>query len=80
MLAASLYYLLAGTHALNLPSEIHRRFTSLLKQQVVPLRERRPEVPEAIANVIHKAMARAPAQRYRNVADFRQALLEAAKG
>jgi serine/threonine-protein kinase len=78
--AATLYFLLAGTHALNLPAEIHHRFTSLLRQQVVPLRERRPEVPAAIADVIHKAMSRAPAQRYKNVVEFRHALVAAARG
>ena len=78
--AATLYFLLAGTHALDLPKEIHRRFTSLLKQQAVPLRERRPEVPEAMADVIHKAMSRTPAHRYKSVVEFRQALLDAAKG
>jgi serine/threonine-protein kinase len=76
-LAATLYFLLAGTHALNLPKALHRRFTSLLRQQVVPLRERRPDVPAAIAEVIHKGMARAPAQRFRNVVEFRGALLKA---
>jgi eukaryotic-like serine/threonine-protein kinase len=75
--AATLYFLLAGTHALKLPDDLHRRFSSLLRQQVVPLRERRPEVPEALAAVIHKAMARAPAMRYRNVVEFRQALMQA---
>jgi eukaryotic-like serine/threonine-protein kinase len=77
--AATLYFLLAGTHALDLPPELHRRFTSLLRQQVVPLRERRPEVPVALADVIHKAMSRTPAQRYGSVVEFRQALVEAAK-
>jgi serine/threonine protein kinase len=76
--AATLYFLLAGTHALSLPAEIHRRFTSLLRQHVVPLRERRPEVPAALADVIHKAMSRTPAQRHKNVVEFRHALLEAA--
>jgi serine/threonine protein kinase len=77
--AATLYFMLAGTHALNLPSEIQHRFTSLLRQQVVPLRERRPEVPAALAEVIHKAMSRTPAHRYKNVSEFRQALIEASR-
>jgi serine/threonine-protein kinase len=76
--AATLYFLLAGTHALKLPDEVRRRFTSLLRQQVVPLRDRRPDVPAALADVIHKAMARTPALRYKNVMEFRQALLKAA--
>ena len=77
--AATLYFLLAGTHALELPPQIHRRFTSLLNQRIVPLRERRPEVPEAVADVIHKAMSRAPSHRFKSVVEFRQALLDAAK-
>jgi serine/threonine-protein kinase len=77
--AATLYFLLAGTHALNLPFELHRRFTSLLRQQIVPLRERRPEVPAALADAIHKGMARTPAQRYKSLAEFRHALVKAIK-
>jgi serine/threonine-protein kinase len=77
--AATLYFLLAGTHALNLPSELHRRFTSLLRQQIVPLRERRPEVPTALAEAIHKGMARTPAQRFKSVVEFRHALVKAMK-
>ncbi len=73
--AATLYFLLAGTHALNLPKELHHRFTSILKQMVVPLRERRADVPEALAAAIHRAMSRTPGQRFKNVAEFRQALL-----
>jgi serine/threonine-protein kinase len=75
--AATLYYLLAGTYAINLPPEVNRRFTSLLRQQLVPLRERRADVPQKLADVIHKAMAREPAQRFKSVVEFRQALLEA---
>jgi eukaryotic-like serine/threonine-protein kinase len=77
--AATLYFLLAGTHALDLPAEIHHRFTSLLRQQVVPLRDRRQEVPAALADVIHKAMSRTPSQRYKNVVEFRHALVAAAR-
>jgi pSer/pThr/pTyr-binding forkhead associated (FHA) protein len=77
--AATLYFLLAGTHALDLPAEIHHRFTSLLRQRVVPLRDRRPEVPAALADAIHKAMSRTPAQRYKNVVEFRHALVAAAR-
>jgi eukaryotic-like serine/threonine-protein kinase len=73
-LAATLYFLLAGTHALDLPTELHHRFSSILRQRVVPLRERRPEVPAALADVIHKAMSRAPSHRYKNVVEFRHAL------
>lgn len=77
--AATLYFLLAGTHALDLPNELHHRFSSLLNQMLVPLRERRADVPEALAGVIHKAMSRTPEQRYKNVVEFRHALL-ASKG
>jgi serine/threonine protein kinase len=72
--AATLYFLLTGTHALDLPTEIHHRFSSLLRQRVVPLRDRRPEVPAALADAIHKAMSRTPSQRFRNVVEFRHAL------
>ncbi len=43
-----------------------------------PLRERNPEISEAIAAVIHKALEKSPSHRFRSARDFSQALLEAA--
>lgn len=73
--AAVFYYLLTGSAVLETPREERRRYSSLLRRLQVPLRERREDVPAALADVIHKALSRTPSQRFRDVLEFRQALL-----
>ena len=46
----------------------------LLEETPVPIRERRPEVPAGLANVLDKCLARDPADRYPTAAAMRQAL------
>ncbi|AEP12219.1 bifunctional serine/threonine-protein kinase/formylglycine-generating enzyme family protein [Chloracidobacterium thermophilum] len=43
-----------------------------------PLRELNPNVPEAVAAVIHRALEKSPSQRFRTAQEFSQALLKAA--
>jgi serine/threonine protein kinase/cytochrome c-type biogenesis protein CcmH/NrfG len=45
--------------------------------EVVPLRERNPEVPAALAAVIHRALADDPADRYPDAGAFARALMNA---
>jgi eukaryotic-like serine/threonine-protein kinase len=78
--AALLYYLLTGTATLDVPSEQRKRYSSLMRRVHVPIRERRDDVSPALAEVIHKALARTPNQRYANVGDFRQALIQSIQG
>ncbi len=78
--AALLYHLLTGTDVLDLPKEDRKRYSSLMRRTHVPIRERREDVAPALAEVIHKALARTPNQRFAGVKEFRQALLRAAPG
>ena len=73
--AATLYNLLTGAYIHDLPRATHQRILKILEDEPVPLRSRRPEVPQALAAVVHRALAREPAQRYPNVAAFRAALV-----
>lgn len=43
-----------------------------------PLRQLNPNVPEAVAAVIHRALEKSPSQRFRTAQEFSQALLKAA--
>jgi serine/threonine protein kinase len=74
--AAVIYNLLTGDQVLDLPKEGRRRFTSLLRRQQIPIRERRPDISASLAEVLHKALARTPAQRHANAGAFRQALMK----
>jgi serine/threonine-protein kinase len=75
--AATLYYLLTGKHVHNLARESHLQFSKILSQSPVPISKRREEIPEALAKVIHKALARQPQNRFACVKDFRKALVQA---
>jgi serine/threonine-protein kinase len=48
---------------------------TILNKEPVPLCSRRPDLPSALGTVIHKALAKNPADRYSDVAAFRQALV-----
>jgi serine/threonine-protein kinase len=50
------------------------QFLRILEKDPVPIRDRRPELPEALALAIHRALAREPAGRYPDVASFAAAL------
>jgi serine/threonine protein kinase len=76
--AALLYYLLTGSFIFDLPRELHRRFSVLMKQPVVPIQQRRVDIPDGLAAVLERALSRNPQQRYPNVAAFRAALHSAA--
>lgn len=75
--AAVIYHLLTGAPVLDMPKQENRRYSSLLRRQYVPIRERRADVPPALADVLHKALARTPPQRFGDIEEFRQALLGA---
>jgi len=76
--AAVIYYLLTGAPGLQMPRQKERRYSSLLRNQVMPIQERRADVPAALADALHRALSRSPDQRFADVAEFRQALLRSA--
>jgi serine/threonine-protein kinase len=76
-LAAVLYHALTGAAVLDVPQEERKRYSSLLRRVHTPIRERRPDVSPALADVMHRALERAPEKRFADVSEFRQALLRA---
>jgi len=74
--AATLYRLLTGHHVLDfegVPSE--KQLTKILFDPAVPIRRRRRDIPQRLADVIHQALAKEPAERFPNAAAFRAALM-----
>ncbi|HEY8461777.1 MAG TPA: protein kinase [Blastocatellia bacterium] len=72
-IGATMYHLLTG----EMPQDALTRIAAILMSQPDPLKpvsSMNPEVPEAIAKVIEKAMAPHPDQRYSSAAAMRQAL------
>ena len=48
----------------DLPGEFHNQVLMVLQDDPVPLRARRPELPAALAEVIHRALGREPEDRF----------------
>jgi hypothetical protein len=42
----------------------------------IPIRQRKPEIPEGLARVIHQALSREVKDRFKDVDEFRRVLKE----
>ncbi len=75
------YSLLSGALALNLTSKssVNDTIRAIFEQPAVPLRERAPHIPAAVCEVIDRALAKDPAQRWQTAAAMRNALQYAAE-
>jgi serine/threonine-protein kinase len=76
-LAAIVYHLLTAAPVVDLPTDERKHYSTLLRRQLVPLNEKRRDVPAALATVIHRALSRTPGQRFATVSEFRKAMLKA---
>jgi serine/threonine-protein kinase len=72
--AATLYNLLTGAYVYDFAGAGVEAIAMILDEDPVPIRTRRPELPEPLAEVIHQALAREPAQRHADVRTLRRAL------
>ncbi|MBX9582745.1 MAG: hypothetical protein K2X87_20765 [Gemmataceae bacterium] len=72
--AATLYYLLSGAYVFDLPSGTRAAFDVILGREPIPLRDRRPEVPEGLALMVHAGLAKDPAHRPPSAQAFADAL------
>jgi serine/threonine-protein kinase len=73
--AATLYNLLTNKYVYDMPPDLDKQMMLLLTEDPVPIQSRRADVPRRLAKAIHRALAREPAERYPDVAAFREALL-----
>jgi eukaryotic-like serine/threonine-protein kinase len=72
--AATLYYLIAGAFIYDQIEEGGDLIRTLLEEHPVPIQRRRAEVPNGLAAVLEKCLARNPADRYLTATAMRQAL------
>ncbi len=70
-----IYNLLTDRYIYDLPKKLHAKIMKILLEAPVPIRDRRPDLPEGLAAIIHRALARDPQARYPNVREMRRALL-----
>jgi serine/threonine-protein kinase len=74
------YSLLAGDTALDLGShnDIAGTVKAIFEGKVIPLRQRAADVPQQVAEVIERALAKDPDNRWQSAAAMRAALMHAA--
>ena len=73
-LGATLYYLLTGRKIYDLPQDLNLQLLMILQDDPVPIRSRRADIPEALASIIHRSVARDPARRFPDAEAMRAAL------
>jgi hypothetical protein len=74
------YSLLAGDTALDLgpANDIASTVRAIFEGQIIPLLQRAPDVPGRVAEVIERALAKDPSDRWQSAAAMRTALMHAA--
>ena len=72
--AATLYYLISGQFIYDEVAEGGDLIRMLLEDAPIPIEQRRPEVPVALAQVLAKGLARDPADRYPTATALRRAI------
>ncbi|NQT18009.1 MAG: serine/threonine protein kinase [Planctomycetes bacterium] len=74
--AATFYRLLTGHYVFDFAElPLERQLTKVLSDKPVPIRQRRPTIPDALAHAIHRALQREPDTRFSDAQAFRNALL-----
>ncbi len=73
--AATLYYLLTKHYVYDFPKELSKQLLMILQDDPVPVIQRRSDLPRPLADAIHRGLSREPVDRFRDVAEFRQAIL-----
>ena len=73
------YSLLTGTVALDISprANVAETVKAIFEKPIIPLRQRVPEIPENVAVVIERAIAKDPIQRWPSAQAMREALLQA---
>lgn len=71
------YSLLTGTLAIDLSrnGSVNDTIRAIFEQPAVPLRQRAPHIPQAVCEIIDRALAKDPAQRWQSAGAMRNALL-----
>lgn len=77
--AATLYYLLTGKPVYDFATSPMQPLVLILQEDPVPIQTRRPDLPDDLAETIHRALMREPRHRFADVAAFRAELLTFAR-
>ena len=73
------YSLLSGTLALDLTrkTSVNDTIRAIFEQPCIPLNQRAPHIPQPVCDIIDRALAKDPVQRWQSAGAMRNALLHA---
>jgi serine/threonine-protein kinase len=72
---ATLYALLTAKFVHDFPPQDDRQLSMILHDKPIPIRLRRPDIPEALESIIQRTLAKDPAKRFADVKTLRRQLL-----
>ena len=70
----TLYFLLTGQLHHDLNGPLQWRLLTILQNDPIPIRDRREDIPSELADVVHRALAREPKDRFPDVLSVKNAL------
>ena len=78
-IGATLYTLLTGRRILDFKGRAEQQVARILFEEPTPIQAHRPEIPDVLARIIHRALAKAPADRFPDAKAMKDALVPFAK-
>jgi serine/threonine-protein kinase len=72
---ATLYNLLTNRLVYDLPRGVELQLLMVLQEDPVPIQTRRPDIPDGLAALIHRALERDPKDRFADVTEMREAMV-----
>lgn len=73
---ATLYNLLTGQHVFDFSGSPTARMLMILQDEPVSIQSRRSDIPKSLAEVIHRALAKEPGDRFASAKEMRRELLK----
>jgi serine/threonine protein kinase len=73
-LGVILYELLTGQNIYEFPKSLSEQILMILQEALIPITQRRLDVPAALAAAIHRGLTREPEDRFLSIREFRRAL------
>ena len=78
-MAATLYNLLTGKYVFDFPCDSTDQMLMILECEPVPIQSRRSDIPNGLAEVIHRALAKEPGKHFAGVKEMRRVLFECSR-
>jgi serine/threonine protein kinase len=73
-IGATLYTLLTGRAIFDFKGRPEQQVTRILFEAPTPIQAHRPEIPDGLAEIIHRSLAKAPADRFPDARAMKDAL------